>query len=983
MPLIQWIKKNKPIWSIQAWLRLLAFCSVLPFTLIGLWQLNENQIKIRETEYDNLRFIANGINNNINTEIEAFHLVTKITGIELNDQFKGKFSNFNADQYMRLHPQINNLELRDKQNQIRFIYHNYLTPFAEKEAWLKTIQNNNDLAMSDVLRNPNTNELEIIVTHPILEDGKKNGHVAVTVDLLKLNAKLLKNIPDSMVVFGIDKNQNFSLHTNRPQTWIGKPSKTFGTSFPNLNPTNSPQDIVHGKGWIYTFQQTHNLGWTLFIGTPEEKITRFIRQKFLIGLASFIATLSLALILAWKLSETIARPIRRLADTAKLIAQGASNKMENKGPKEIRELALQFNEMLYQLAEKRQEHNALTEHYSTLLHNARDILLLIDQAGRIIETNQAAVESYGYSETEMQSLNIRNLFVENGDKDSIETWLKAHDQLNFLFEARHQHRDGSIFNVEISANFIHIEGKIYRQCFIRDISVRKNLELIVANRTRALEALNASNRVIASSQNIDTLTNGVCEILVYKTGYKMAWFGIAQYDSEKTVRPTAKAGAEDEFIDNLKISWNDDEFGQGPTGTAIRTKKSVVARDLQNNPNFTHWREAAEKNHFKSSVALPIQIDGEIFGVLNIYSIKTNSFDDSEVELLEELARNLENGINLLQSQQLRNQLIEELTLSERRFRSLIELSPIGIYTTVRGKIVYANPRLEEILGYHFQELHGKEFSEFILPEDLPIAAMAKEHLEKNNYTGNYTLKCRHKDGFIVELGIQQVMAEFEGAESVLSMAQDIGERVRANAEIERYVKLMEHATEATLEAVSIIVEQRDPYTAGHEKRVGILAADIGKAMQLSEHTVEGLRLTGIVHDVGKIGIPAEILAKPSRLTSIEMALIREHAQAGYNILKNINFPWPIAEVVYQHHERIDGSGYPRGLKGEEILLEARIMAVADVVESMTSHRPYRPGLGMAAALFEIQKNRGTLYDENVVDTCLKMFNDDNYQMPV
>jgi HD-GYP domain-containing protein (c-di-GMP phosphodiesterase class II) len=193
----------------------------------------------------------------------------------------------------------------------------------------------------------------------------------------------------------------------------------------------------------------------------------------------------------------------------------------------------------------------------------------------------------------------------------------------------------------------------------------------------------------------------------------------------------------------------------------------------------------------------------------------------------------------------------------------------------------------------------------------------------------------------------------------------------------------MEHATEATLEAVSIIVEQRDPYTAGHEKRVGILAADIGKAMQLSEHTIEGLRLTGIVHDVGKVGIPAEILAKPSRLTSIEMALIREHAQAGYNILKNIKFPWPIAEVVYQHHERMDGSGYPRGLKGEEILLEARIMAVADVVESMTSHRPYRPGLGMAAALFEIQKNRGTLYDENVVDTCLKMFNDDNYQMPV
>jgi HD-GYP domain-containing protein (c-di-GMP phosphodiesterase class II) len=213
-------------------------------------------------------------------------------------------------------------------------------------------------------------------------------------------------------------------------------------------------------------------------------------------------------------------------------------------------------------------------------------------------------------------------------------------------------------------------------------------------------------------------------------------------------------------------------------------------------------------------------------------------------------------------------------------------------------------------------------------------------------------------------------------------MAQDISERVRSQAEIAHYISLLEHATEGTLEAVSLMVEQRDPYTAGHEKRVGIIAGDIGLAMGLSADVVQGLRLAGMVHDVGKISVPAEILSKPSRLSNIEMALVKEHAQTGYNILKNIEFPWPIAQVAYQHHERMDGSGYPRGLRGDQILLEARIIAVADVVESMTSHRPYRPGLGIDAALEEIRKNRGIFYDPIVVDACLKLFLEDAYQIP-
>ena len=156
--------------------------------------------------------------------------------------------------------------------------------------------------------------------------------------------------------------------------------------------------------------------------------------------------------------------------------------------------------------------------------------------------------------------------------------------------------------------------------------------------------------------------------------------------------------------------------------------------------------------------------------------------------------------------------------------------------------------------------------------------------------------------------------------------------------------------------------------------RVADLARAIATEMGLSQDTIEAIRMAGPIHDIGKLSIPAEILSKPKKLTEIEFSLIKEHARTGYEMLKDVESPWPLAQIVYQHHERMDGSGYPRNLKGDEILMEARIMAVADVVEAMASHRPYRPGLGIDAGLEEIEKNRGTHYDNAVVDACLRLF---------
>lgn len=226
---------------------------------------------------------------------------------------------------------------------------------------------------------------------------------------------------------------------------------------------------------------------------------------------------------------------------------------------------------------------------------------------------------------------------------------------------------------------------------------------------------------------------------------------------------------------------------------------------------------------------------------------------------------------------------------------------------------------------------------------------------------------------------------------------EELMARVRAHLELNRLRNHLEEVIEErtvelrrseqklrqnlfdSVSALASIVEMRDPYTAGHQRRVAQLAVAIANGMQLPENQVEGIYLAGVLHDVGKIQIPAEILSKPGRLNPLEFALIKEHALHGHEILKTIDFPWPIAEVILQHHERLDGSGYPRSLKGTDILVEAKIIAVADVVESMISHRPYRPSLGIDAALEEIERGRAQLYDPTVVDACIKLFREEGY----
>ncbi|PKP59683.1 hypothetical protein CVT91_06350 [Candidatus Atribacteria bacterium HGW-Atribacteria-1] len=204
--------------------------------------------------------------------------------------------------------------------------------------------------------------------------------------------------------------------------------------------------------------------------------------------------------------------------------------------------------------------------------------------------------------------------------------------------------------------------------------------------------------------------------------------------------------------------------------------------------------------------------------------------------------------------------------------------------------------------------------------------------------------------------------------------------QMKVEKEIQQSYERLQKTMEDTIYTIGKIAETRDPYTAGHQKNVFQIATFIAQEMKLPQDKIEGIRIASLVHDIGKISLPAEILSKPSKLNEIEYSLIKEHPQIGYDILKSIEFPWPVAQIVLQHHERMDGSGYPQGLKNDEILIEARIIGVADVVDAMSSHRPYRPTLGIDKALEEISQNRGILYDPEVADTCLELFKEKGFK---
>lgn len=328
----------------------------------------------------------------------------------------------------------------------------------------------------------------------------------------------------------------------------------------------------------------------------------------------------------------------------------------------------------------------------------------------------------------------------------------------------------------------------------------------------------------------------------------------------------------------------------------------------------------------------------------------------------------------------------EELRRSQE---SLAEAQRIGRMSNwdldlVKNEFRWSD-EIYRIFGLNSQEF-GVTYEAFLAlvhPDERELVDASYKNAVKNKIPFDIIHRIIRPDGKVryVHEKSENIYDEMGKVIRSIGTVQDITEHKLAEDELKESFKKLRKALEGIIQATSAMAEVKDPYTAGHQRRVTDLARTIATEMGLKKDQIEGIRTAGVIHDIGKISVPAEILTKPSQLTEAEFEIIKTHPQVGCDILRDIEFPWPIAQIVYQHHERMDGSGYPLGISGPEILIEARVLAVADVVEAMASNRPYRPALGIDKALEEISKRRGQLYDPEVVDACLKLFKEKRYEL--
>ncbi|MBU1052362.1 MAG: response regulator [Proteobacteria bacterium] len=481
---------------------------------------------------------------------------------------------------------------------------------------------------------------------------------------------------------------------------------------------------------------------------------------------------------------------------------------------------------------------------------------------------------------------------------------------------------------------------------------------------RETVAIHELGKAIAFSSDLDSIMNRVADAALLQ----------CLADEVSIMLPTADGKAL--YVAIVRGNGSTEKIGvqipleQGIAGWVARNLEPLVLRGEVNDPRVTPFMPRSD---IQTSVSMPMMSSGKLVGVLNVNITKNHRhFTLGQLNVLGIL-------VSIISPILERTQLYIQLREGEKKYRSIFENILDGIYQRLPdGKIISANPALARVFGYDSPQDLMTNITDiclqiYINPDDYAkFSRIMESHGEVRDF--EYPVYRKDKTKAWVSENARAVRDEngvllyYEGILSDISKRKQAEERLIQNVE-------------DTVRAMAMIVENRDMYTAGHQERTTSLAVAIAKEMQLTEVQIKGLRMAGIIHDIGKLNVPSEILTKPSQLNNIEFELVKMHAVAGYKILETIDFPYPVAQIVYQHHERINGSGYPQGLKEENTLLESRILAVADVVEAIASHRPYRPALGIDIALDEISEKKGILYDTAAVDACLKLFNEERFKL--
>uniref|UniRef100_A0A7V3VU73 PAS domain S-box protein n=1 Tax=candidate division WOR-3 bacterium TaxID=2052148 RepID=A0A7V3VU73_UNCW3 len=575
--------------------------------------------------------------------------------------------------------------------------------------------------------------------------------------------------------------------------------------------------------------------------------------------------------------------------------------------------------------------------YQTLFESAADGIMILKDY-KFVECNRKALEMFGCRAEDIMG-KYPYEFSPEIQPDGMVSKEKAIRMMDealrgnpILFEWRHKRLEGSLFDTEVSLRRFDLHDGVYLLALVRDITERKRME----------EQLRKSEEMFRTVFNsaLDCIfikNRALRYVMVNKFAAEI--FGLSQEDFIGKL-DTEIFGEEQAKI----ISAEDQRVLHGETVELI-SKRMV--------------KGVERVFHF---IKVPLYDEkGEIWGLCGI------ARDITEMEKIR-----------------------EDLVKSQERLRLISDnITEVIFILNMDLKFMYLTPSIK-IIGYEIKELLENGIEKLLTRESyLDVMKVLKEELEIERLpvkdTKRYRsllLQMKKKDGSTIwaETSFKFIRGEDDKPVGILGVARDVTETYEAHQELNRSYKQLDRLLEGAVTALAAAVEKRDPYTAGHQRRVTELCQAIAREMGLSENVIHYLRIAGLLHDVGKIYVPAEILAKPATLTPAEFEIIKTHPQVGYEILKPVDFPWPIPEIVLQHHEKNDGSGYPQGLTGDKIMLEAKILCVADIVEAMMSHRPYRPALGIDQALEDINKGRGIKFDPEIVDICIKLFREKGFR---
>lgn len=649
------------------------------------------------------------------------------------------------------------------------------------------------------------------------------------------------------------------------------------------------------------------------------------------------------------------------------------------------------------------------EKYRAVVENASEAVF-IAQNGVLPFANPSTSRLSGRSLEELRT----SLFIEwvhEDDRERVvdryQRRLKGED-VPSEYEFRIVTPDNEVRWAELRSVRVTWDGEPATLNFASDITERKQ---------RELEEISRQDRI---QQRDATLIHLAMDTILYQGSMQHALRAITEA-SAQTLRVNRVSvwlftETEDELECLDLYELDKDVHAQGSRLTredypvyfqVINKQRVIDARDALRDPRTVEFAASyLAPQGITSVLDAAIRLEGELVGIVcheHMGDQRTWEQEDKN------FASSIANLVSLALEAVNKKEAEDERERSEIRYRSLFEGSPISLwqedFSAAKSFLLELKASGADDLRSHLQQhpedlataiqkirvedvnaatlrLHKAETREELLSglDDILTAASRANFIDqlvdiaagKTFFEGTTTDQTL--DGQELQVAIRWIAAPGfeESLERVLVSKVDITATVEAEQSLQQ-------ALDGTIGAIGMTTETRDPYTAGHQRRVTELAVAIAKKLELDDATIEGTRVAGLMHDIGKLAIPAEILSKPSALSDMEMSLIMSHPQAAFDILQTVTFPWPIANIVLQHHERIDGTGYPKGLSKDEILIEARILAVADTVEAMASHRPYRPALGIERALKEIEDNRNTRFDPAVVDACLCLFLEDGF----